>query len=69
MRINVIQLYHRRFKAVQTEEERSAWLELSECYMTEESDDEAEGVVRRHQLPWASDSKLLYIYNYLWLRM
>ncbi|XP_065908275.1 uncharacterized protein [Dysidea avara] len=49
-------LYHRRFKAVQTEEERSAWLELSECYMTEESDDEAEGVVRRHQLPWASDT-------------
>ncbi|XP_065901141.1 uncharacterized protein [Dysidea avara] len=48
-------LYCRRFKAVRTEEERIAWLQLCDDYMTEESDDEVEGVVRRHQLSWASD--------------
>lgn len=51
----------RRLKAVCSEEERAAWLELSSAYMTEESETE-EGVVTRHQLTWTSESML-----FVWL--
>ena len=47
---------------MQTEEERTAWMQICDIYMTEESDDEDEGVVRRHQLSWASDGKFIFSY-------
>ena len=53
-------MYHRRLKAVCSDEDRIAWLELSDAYMTEESESE-EGVVTRHELTWTSDST--YVYN------
>jgi len=54
MQYILFQLYWRRSRAVRTEEEQIAWQQLSEAYMTEESDNEAERVVKCHKLSWES---------------
>ena len=35
------------------------WGQLSEIYMTEESEDEEAGIVRKHHMLWQSDGKVL----------
>ena len=52
-----LKLYNRRAKALLSAKERKRWDEINECYMTEESEDEETGDVKRH-LPWESDGKL-----------
>ena len=41
---------------MQIEREVRMWNELSEIYMTEESEDETTGVIRQHHIPWQSES-------------
>ena len=62
-----IQLYDRRKRVVQTEEEQIAWDQLSGDYMTEESENE-DGVIYYHKLTWTSESMITFFTGHIsWL--
>jgi len=44
-----------------TSKEKEYWSSIDESFMTEESEDEDEDVVRRHQLQWCSHGKQFVI--------
>lgn len=50
------QLYERRAKVLKTDKERKYWSEISDLYMTEESEGD-DDVVNQHPLTWTSDCK------------
>ena len=52
-------LYQRRGKCLESDKEKKMWRQLIEVYMTEESEDEETGAVRKHHMPWQSDGKVL----------
>lgn len=54
----------KRLKAAKSKEERAAWLQLNDAYMTEESESETEGIINHHKLTWTSDSTLTCIIKY-----
>lgn len=41
-------------KFVKKDDESSMWAQINDQYMTEESESENDGDIRRHELPWRS---------------
>lgn len=37
------------------------WQEIDWSFMSEESDDDDDGSINRHKLPWRSKSKCMYV--------
>ena len=54
------QLYTRRLKLCKNPRERKVIEELNELYMTEETDDDDDGILYQHKPQWRSSSKEIY---------
>ena len=52
-----MQLYERRTKVLKNKHEKDYWSQITFEYMTEESEDEENGIIRTHKLSWTSNCK------------
>ena len=53
------QLYQRRKKYLKNIDETRRWIEITEQYMTEETESEGGEEVRQHKLLWRSEGEIM----------